>query len=70
MASIQPKAVMTKQILLLKHTQTKLVPHFGISLHREASSFTTPVPQDLHPTRHHRNSPMIQRAQQQQQQQH
>lgn len=62
MASIQPKAIMTEQILLLEHTQTKLVPHCT----QEASSFTTPMPQDLHPTRHHRNSPMIQRTQQQQ----
>lgn len=42
MASIQPKAVMTKQILLLEHTQTELVPHFGISLHSGSIEFHCP----------------------------
>lgn len=42
MASIQPKAVMTKQILLLEHTQTKLAPHFGISLHSGSIEFHYP----------------------------
>lgn len=42
MATIQPKAVMTKQILLLEHTQTKLVPHLGISLHSGSIEFHYP----------------------------
>lgn len=42
MASIQPKAIMTEQILLLEHTQTKLVPHFGISLHSGSIKFHYP----------------------------